>query len=1213
MKTVYWLCLLYCWLLPAQAEIVLDGTLGVAGALEAPDYQIGAALGQQHGTNLFHSFSTFNIAPTEQATFSGPPEINTIISRVTGGAPSHIAGILRTTIPDADVYLLNPEGVVFSDNAHLNIHGSLYVGATETLQFADGSEFNARFPSLSTLTSAPVAEFGFLTEATGDIQLDNTRLNVPDAASLTFNANVVTLHDSQINSIGRADTHPTTLSIHASQLLLDHSRLSSRSTTTQPGGHIQVNAQHIQLQNDGQIVSSTDSAQSAGDIRLQTDSLRLADNPDSYQTAILSTTQADGDSGGIWISADDITLENGTRISNETRAGGRAGMMHIEATGEILLTGFDSQNQSSDMTAQTYSAGDVNVFTVQADNITLQDGATLGAATQASGNIGDVNIEATDTIRITGGGDTAVSLMGAILLSEGDNASTGSGGDVNIHASNLYAQDGAMIGSITTGQGATGDVTLEIANTVQLKGVSSAGFPTQLLLGTRGSGQAGNLTLRARDLYVLNGAQIISGSAELTRNGTLSSGNTGNIYIVADLIQVDGVSQTPQALNDERLNGLGERTHMQNQQRSESEILQQSSSIQVSAFGNGNAGTINLTASEIIIGNTGNISAGSLNQGNAGNININAEQLYIDNGGIISAVAFGTGSAGNVNIQVQDNVQLSGEAAAGLDNGFARLSGIVVGSLQGGDAGAITIVADNLWIEGGASITANSVGDGTAGNINLKVDEILRLSGHASTAENSSIQVISEGAGRSGSVQIIAGELRVEDGGEISAVSSGSGDAGNVMLNIQGSLYMSGVDSGGKGSNISVESEKDGNAGTLTIKAANLFINDGGIMGAASEGDGNAGNVDIQVADTIAMRGFDSDSQVSLIQASALGQGDAGTLALQAEHLLLRDGAAILGLTLGDGQAGNINIQVEEADIAGRSPEIVQIDRGEFQGELNPASGIYAGTAGSGRGGTINLQATQLWLTDAATINTSSLRSSGNGGEIFIQAGTMVMDDATLFANSFDTGNSGNVDLTIDNTLIMQDSVINTAALLADGGNINITSGGYLRMINSGINTTINAPDGSDGNIHLNTQFIALTSSQITAATASGEAGAIDITTEGLFIFPPVTASEIRATSDLTIRVGLEAENEDNITVLPTAFLQAAALLLDPCSAPDASHFSLAEYAGVGYQPDDLQGPSIAFLPFTHYARQQANPLSLRQSEPTVYYHAGAKTCDARL
>ncbi len=96
-----------------NAEVITDGTLGQDINLSGPDFQITPDLGQQHGNNLFHSFQDFNLNSFESAIFSRSNSINNIISRVTGGNPSNIDGLIRSTIPNDDMYFLNPYGIMF--------------------------------------------------------------------------------------------------------------------------------------------------------------------------------------------------------------------------------------------------------------------------------------------------------------------------------------------------------------------------------------------------------------------------------------------------------------------------------------------------------------------------------------------------------------------------------------------------------------------------------------------------------------------------------------------------------------------------------------------------------------------------------------------------------------------------------------------------------------------------------------------------------------------------------------------------------------------------------------------------------------------------------------------------------------------------------------------------------------------------------------------
>jgi filamentous hemagglutinin family protein len=156
------LLLLSALLSRSQAQITLDGSLSPRGALTGPHYSISDSVGQIRGPNLFHSFGQFNLSRGESATFTGPNTIANILSRVTGGSPSSIDGTIRSQIPGANLYLLNPNGVLFGPNASLDVSGSFHVSTAEVIRLADGGAFFANPAAPSVLTVAPPAAFGFL-------------------------------------------------------------------------------------------------------------------------------------------------------------------------------------------------------------------------------------------------------------------------------------------------------------------------------------------------------------------------------------------------------------------------------------------------------------------------------------------------------------------------------------------------------------------------------------------------------------------------------------------------------------------------------------------------------------------------------------------------------------------------------------------------------------------------------------------------------------------------------------------------------------------------------------------------------------------------------------------------------------------------------------------------------------------------------------------
>ena len=128
--------------------------------------------GLTRGNNLFHSFSQFDLKAGDVATFSGPANIQNILSRVTGGSPSSIDGTIRSGIAGANFFFINPSGVVFGPNASIDVSGAFAVSTANYLKLADGARFVAALDADdSMLSSAPVAAFGFLEGASGSVEV----------------------------------------------------------------------------------------------------------------------------------------------------------------------------------------------------------------------------------------------------------------------------------------------------------------------------------------------------------------------------------------------------------------------------------------------------------------------------------------------------------------------------------------------------------------------------------------------------------------------------------------------------------------------------------------------------------------------------------------------------------------------------------------------------------------------------------------------------------------------------------------------------------------------------------------------------------------------------------------------------------------------------------------------------------------------------------
>ena len=143
----------------AQAQIIPDETLGTEGSVVAPLNEQADRIdgGAARGSNLFHSFREFNIGEGRGAYFANPAAIENIFSRVTGSNPSHLLGTLGV-LGDANLFFLNPNGIIFGKNASLDIRGSLVTSTANSLLFPDGDRFSATNPQAPPLleVDAPI-------------------------------------------------------------------------------------------------------------------------------------------------------------------------------------------------------------------------------------------------------------------------------------------------------------------------------------------------------------------------------------------------------------------------------------------------------------------------------------------------------------------------------------------------------------------------------------------------------------------------------------------------------------------------------------------------------------------------------------------------------------------------------------------------------------------------------------------------------------------------------------------------------------------------------------------------------------------------------------------------------------------------------------------------------------------------------------------------
>ncbi len=721
------------------AEITLDNTLN-SSILDGPDYAIGAEFGQQHGNNLFHSFAKFNLNSNESATFSGPDNINNIISRVTGGSISNIDGTLTNNIPNSNFYLINPAGLIFGPNAVLDMQGSFHASSADTLYLQDGGQFNAINPQNSNLTVAPIAAFGFLTDSPAALSIENNR-KIATPIGKTFSLiggdiNIyksgITASSGKINIVSVAGKDKiSALSPTSNQAgnITIHNSIITVSGGGGSGG-IFIQAGKLLIENEGIIVANTKDANDAGNINIKADEFLLTE-----ASKLMSSTTASGNGGNIILKIKGITEFTGNEI---------------KTNGSLSISGINTSAKSSG------NAGKVNIET---GSLKLADGASINATIYSSGQGGNIYIKATENINLSGIG-SAKQGSSIAANTRGKASNAGTGGEITMEAKNIQLNDGALIGSNAIGAGQGGGIAMK-ADNITLIGNDNRGVDSGISSIAYSSGDGGIITLTAKQLNILNGTNI-----NVFSRGT---GQGGNIVIQADNLKLEGVNTAK---------------------------------------------------------NGGNITANTLNTGNGGTIKISAKNLQLLDGGHIITATYGPGQGGIIIIDVE-TANFSGKDQS--KNAYS--SGIFTESAteKSGNAGTIILTANSLNLDTEALIAAQTFGTGAGGSITIQA-ETLRLS------NNSLISASSEGSGNAGQIQLTIGnKLYLTD--SIIETSAIQADGGNMSINSLGYVYLS-------NSQISTSvNESFGNGGNITLQPEFVVLNQGKIFARAKKGAG--GNINI--------------------------------------------------------------------------------------------------------------------------------------------------------------------------------------------------------------------------------------------------------------------------------------------------------------------------------------------------------------------------------
>ncbi|NEP83104.1 MAG: filamentous hemagglutinin N-terminal domain-containing protein, partial [Okeania sp. SIO3C4] len=137
-----------------NSQIIPDQTLGkehsVINSIDRLKEHIeGGAI---RGSNLFHSFQEFNVGENRSVYFTNPPGIENILTRITGNNASNILGKLGV-LGEANLFLVNPNGILFGPNSSLDIRGSFIATTADEIRLGENGLFSVTNPQNSNLLS----------------------------------------------------------------------------------------------------------------------------------------------------------------------------------------------------------------------------------------------------------------------------------------------------------------------------------------------------------------------------------------------------------------------------------------------------------------------------------------------------------------------------------------------------------------------------------------------------------------------------------------------------------------------------------------------------------------------------------------------------------------------------------------------------------------------------------------------------------------------------------------------------------------------------------------------------------------------------------------------------------------------------------------------------------------------------------------------------
>ncbi|MBD2514922.1 filamentous hemagglutinin N-terminal domain-containing protein [Nostoc sp. FACHB-973] len=575
----------------ALAQIQKDDTLGVESSIITPKLIDGHPIdqidgGAIRGKNLFHSFDKFSVSVGRTAYFNNSIDIQNIISRVTGNSISNIDGILKAN-GAANLFLINPNGIVFGANASLNIGGSFVASTASSLNFADGIKFSTTAPESAPLltVSVPIGlQFGATAapirnqsqaspEGATNTLRQGVGLQVPSGKTLALIGGDITLGSGNLTAkagkIELGSVAPNSLVSLSSTnqawtfgyegvenfqniaLVKLNEIPSTIDTSGESGGDIHLQGKHVLVTDCSYLFAITWGTQSGGNLAVDaSESVELGQN-----AFLFSGTFNTGNSGSINITTKKFIARNGAQVSMYSVGSGLPGELTLNASDSVELisgtpiTPFPDGTDLivSGLFSETYGSQNAGNITVNTAKLRIEGGARISTSsegiyqsglnkfTPVTGKGGKLTVNASEFIELIGTSPNGSKLSGLFSGTQGP----GDGGNLTVTTGQLIIKDGA---AITVNSQARKDV-IYVGDPKNLGKAGDLNITANsILLDNKGkltsnseSGKGGNIRLQPRDLLLMRGNSQISTNAGGDKTGGNITINSPNGFVVTPL------------------------------------------------------------------------------------------------------------------------------------------------------------------------------------------------------------------------------------------------------------------------------------------------------------------------------------------------------------------------------------------------------------------------------------------------------------------------------------------------------------------------------------------------------------------------------------------------------------------------------------------------------------------------------------------------------